>query len=234
MRLFLAILLAGTCAAADLTIAAASDLARLGPALKDAYGQGLRFSFGSSGSLLRQIENGAPFDVFLSANDEYVIEGIEKQVLFGPPQSYAQGRIALWSRSRDIRTLEQLRSAKVLHIAIANPAYAPYGAAAKQALEKSGMWAVLQPRLVFGENIRQTLQYAESGNADAAIVSWSLVHDRGGVLLPDSLHAPILQTAAMVKSTKQGPAAAAFLRFLLGPKGRAVLQANGLFPPPAK
>ena len=212
----------------QITVAAASDLAPLEAALKKAYGGNIQFSFASSGSLLRQIENGAPFDIFLSASEQYVLEGVAKGLLIGPPRVYAIGRIALWSRSGVVQKLDQLTDPAVLHIAIANPAYAPYGLAAKQALEKAGLWKVLQSRIVFGENIRQTLQYAESGNADAAIVSWTLVHNIGGVLLPDRLHAPLRQAGAIVKSSSQPAEAKRFLDFLMSAKGRTVLNGHGL------
>ena len=207
---------------ADITVAAASDLAPLESAIKQGYGPGVRFSFGSSGSLLRQIENGAPFDVFLSANELYIDEGIRKGVLTGPPRLYATGNVAIWSKSGRYRSLDQLRDPKILHIAIANPAYAPYGAAAKQALEKAGLWQHLQPKIVLGENVRQALQYAESGNADVALVSWSLVHDRGGVLVNGS---SVKQVGAVVKAN---PDASKFLDWLTGPAGQAILKSHGL------
>jgi molybdate transport system substrate-binding protein len=228
MRFATLILLLVPALRAQITIAAAADLSPLESALKQAYGGDLRFSFASSGSLLRQIENGAPFDVFLSASEQYIQEGIGKGFLTGPSRVYAKGRIALFSRSGTFKTLEQLRDPKVLHIAIANPAYAPYGLAAKQALEKTGLWKTVESRIVYGENIRQTLQYAESGNADVAIVSWSLVHDRGGILLPENLHAPVRQAGAVVKSSTKATEAKRFLDFLTGEIGRAVLKEHGL------
>lgn len=214
--------------AAELLVAAASDLAPLEAAIRQACPAGVRFSFGSSGSLLRQIENGAPFDVYLSASEEFVKNGIAKGVLTGPAQVYAHGRIALWSRDSSITSLNQLTQAKILHIAIANPATAPYGAAAKQALERARLWSSLQPRIVFGENIRQTLQFAESGNADAAIVAWTLVHDRGGTLLPESLHQPINQAGAMVAATKQPQVARAFLEWLGSATAQSLFRTHGL------
>jgi molybdate transport system substrate-binding protein len=233
MRLALLLFLASGAYSAELTVAAASDLAPLESELAKSYGSPVRFSFGASGALLRQIENGAPFDVYLSASSQYVEEGIRKGGLRGPATLYAIGRIALWSRAGNLRELDQLKANSILHVAIANPAYAPYGAAARQALEHAGLWSVLASKIVFGENIRQTLQFAESGNADAAIVAWSLVHNRGGVLLPASLHAPVRQSGAVVSSSRQLEEAGRFLKFLTGPRGRAVLEAHGLEPPPA-
>ena len=211
-----------------LTVAAASDLAPMEKALREGFGGAVRFSFGSSGSLLRQIENGAPFDLYLAANEQYVQEGVAKSVLLAPAKVYGTGRIALWSRSGAIKRLEQLRDRGVLHVAIANPAYAPYGAAARQALEKAGLWNELRARIVLGENVRQTMQYAESGNADAAIVSWTLTKHRGGVLLPDTLHAPIRQAGAVVRGSARQQDAQRFIEWLVSPPGKAVLQAHGL------
>lgn len=222
-------------AAADLSIAAASDLARAAPDLAAAYrknaGHAARFSFASSGALARQIENGAPYDVFLAANEAFVNEGLQKAWLKpGTGRAYAAGHLALWSRSGKFARLEDLTHPSVRHVAIANPAHAPYGAAAAQALANAGVWESLKPRIVYGENIRQALQYAESGNADAAIVAWSLVFDRGGVRLPDALYDEIRQSGAVVASTRQADAATRFLAFLGSPLGRDILARHGFRP----
>lgn len=212
-----------------ITVAAASDLAPMETELRRGYGQNVRFSFGASGALLRQIENGAPFDVYLAANEQFVQAGIAKRVLEGPATLYARGRIALWSLSGKITQLEDLKQPSIRYIAIANPAYAPYGTAAKQALERTGLWNAVSNKILYGENIRQTLQYAETGNADAAILSWTLVHHRHGILLPDSLHAPIRQAGAVTAYSKQKTAAEAFLKFLAGASGQRILRDHGLF-----
>lgn len=222
-------------AADDLLVAAAADLTPLQSALTDGFhraaGANVRFTFASSGQLSQQIDNGAPYDVFLSANEKFATDGARAGYLDAASvRTYALGRIALWSRAGNIRTLDQLKDASVLHIAIANPEFAPYGVAARQALEKSGLWSTLQSKILYGENIRQTLQYAETGNADAAIVAWSLVYDRGGILLPADLHQPIRQAAAVVRSSKQPVLAGRFLDFLASPAGHAILQSHGLMP----
>ena len=232
--LFALFLIASTySSAAELVVAAASDLSRLGPDLAEAYqrvnGATIRFSYGSSGSLARQIENGAPFDVFLSANQEFVNEGLKNGWLRrGSDRVYAVGHLAVWSRSGGFRKLDDLRAASVLHVAIANPALAPYGAAAKQALERAGLWEAVRGKLVYGENIRQALQFAESGNAEAAIVSWSLVFDQRGVRLPDGSYDPIRQAGAVTTRSSQPGEAARFLEFLRSATGRAVLSRYGL------
>ena len=230
-----------TCLAAqppsqELLVAAAADLAPLQEPLTRAFEQAsgirIRFVLGSSGMLSRQIEQGAPYDVFLSANENYITELARAgRLVPDSVRTYASGRIALWSKDGRIQRLEDLRNPRVLHLAIPNPAHAPYGVAAKEALLNQGLWKELQPRVVFGENVRQAFQYAQSGNAEAVITAWSLVFSQGATLLPDKLHSPIWQTGGMVASTRQAAAARRFLDFLAGPEGQRILQAGGLFPP---
>ena len=216
----------------ELLVAAAADLARTEPDLAGSFakpaGFRVRFSFGASGMLAQQIRNGAPFDVYLSANEQFVRDLAASGALL--PQSvqvYAQGRLGLWSRSGNIRSPGQLAEANVRHVAIANPLHAPYGLAAQQWLKKLDLWESLAGKLVYGENVQQALQYAETGNAEAVITAWSLVYDRGAILLPAEGHAPIRQVGAVVKGTRHPEAAAAFLKFLTGPAGRAILRRHG-------
>ena len=217
-------------------IAAASDLSRLEPEfvanLLKQYGIHVKFVSGSSGQLARQISSGAPYDVFLSANERYVRELVTGGHLLGDSaRVYARGRLGLWSKSGQVRTLGHLARPEVIHIAMANPAHAPYGLAARQLLEKMGLWAKLQPKIVFGENVRQALQFAESGNAEAVLTSWSLVFDRGGVLLPEDGHAPILQAGGVVATSRLQPQARKALDYLASPDGQQLLRRWGLFPP---
>jgi molybdate transport system substrate-binding protein len=122
-----------------------------------------------------------------------------------------------------------LTKKEVMHVAIANPAHAPYGVAAKAALQSRGIWNQIEKKIVFGENVRQALQFAESGNAEAVITSWTLLHDRGGVLLPAEWHAPIRQAGAVVSRSKNADVARRFLDWLTGPAGRDLLLGYGLF-----
>jgi molybdate transport system substrate-binding protein len=215
----------------ELMVAAASDLAAVQPALSKAFRLApVRFVLGSSGLLARQIENGAPFDIYLSANEAFVHDLEEHgHVRPGSVREYAIGRLALWSRDNRFRDFSGLKTAT--YIAIANPTHAPYGLAAKQALEALALWEKLRPRIVYGENIRQSLQFAETGNADAALVAWSLVFNRGGILVAPELHAPIRQMGGVVARSNKAQAAAAFLEFLVAGEGRAILDNNGFFPP---
>lgn len=186
--------------------------------------------FGSSGMLARQIENGAPFDVYLSANEKFVRD-LAAQGRIDPATvtPYATGRVAIWSKQERYRSLAGLRKAS--RIAIPNPAHAPYGVAAWQALEKQGLWSELEARVVYGENVRQAYQYAASGNADVVLTSWTLVFDRGGVLIPANLHEPVRQCAGVIATTRNRTVAGRFLEFLVSKEGRALLARHGLFPP---
>lgn len=213
----------------DLLVAAASDLSNLAEPLAAAFPQAnVKFSFGSSGMLAQQIEAGAPFDVFLSANEKFVEQLVIKgKIDREDVQVYATGRLGLWSKSSAIRSLEDLTRFSALRLAIANPQHAPYGAAARQLLEKTGLWNRLKDGVVLGENVRQALQFAESGNVDATITAWSLVHDKGGILLPGNLHDTIRQVGAEIKRSKQRKLARRFVEFLSGPEGRKLLSENG-------
>jgi molybdate transport system substrate-binding protein len=235
LRLIAAALFAITAAsAADLVVAAASDLAPMGSALEQGFQKAahapVKFSFASSGSIAQQVENGAPFDVFLSADEHYVKDLAASGRLESDTVVYAFGRVALWSRDGSVRSFEDLKKPGVKHLSIPNPEHAPYGIAARKALETRGMWSEIQPKIVYGENVRQALQFAESGNADAVITSWTLLKGRG-VLLPEEWHDPIRQAGGVVKSSGQIALARQFLKFLTSDEGRKILENGGLFPP---
>ena len=221
----------------DLTVAAASDLMpafeEIGREFESAQKTKVVFVFGSTGLLTKQIENGAPMDLFVAANVSY-IEQLEQKglILAGTKTVYARGRITLWTPAdSNIRLLgiEDLARPEVQRVAIANPDHAPYGLAARQALETAGIWERVRPKLVYGDNIRQTLQYAETGNVEVAIVSLSLsTHSKGRwTLIPEELHKPIDQGLGILKTTKNEQAARAFVAFLNGPQGRAIMQKYG-------
>src|ERR1700683_876980 len=137
MKFLAALLLCCSLRADDLLIAAASDLAPIAPKLERAYREKIRFTLASRGSLKQQIENGAPFDVFLSASEQYV------QALGGlvtDATVYATGRIALWSPNGSVTSFADLKKSTVIHLSIPNPQFAPYGVAAREALESQGVW----------------------------------------------------------------------------------------------
>jgi molybdate transport system substrate-binding protein len=222
-------------------VAAASDLTRafteLGAAFEQDTGQHVEFTYGSTGLLARQISEGAPFDVFAAANVSFVDELVKRGACDGATRApYARGRIAVWTRS-DVAPLpekfEQLGDARYKRIAIANPEHAPYGKAAKEALEKLKLWKKLEPRIVYGENVRQTLQFAESGNAEAAVVALSLVigEDTPYLLVDDQLHEPIDQALVVCKHGKAPQAAVTFASYVNAPAGRAVMRKYGFVLP---
>lgn len=230
---------------ATLTVSAASDLTyaftEIGKQFEAETGHRVVFNFGSTGQLTQQIEQGAPVDVFAAANVSFV-EELERQGLILPDtkQLYARGRITLWTRADSplqITSLADLTRPEVRRIAIANPDHAPYGVAARQAMQTAGIWEAVQPKLVLGENVRQTLQYAETGNVDAAIVALSLsVPAAGGtagrwMVISQELHPPIDQALAVIKGTKHEAAARAFAAFVNGPQGRQIMRKYGLVLP---
>ena len=222
----------------QITVAAAADLApafeEAGRAFEQRQSTKVIFSFGSSGILAQQIENGAPIDLFASANTEYVEELDRKGLIVpGTKAVYARGRITLWTVKDSplkIEKINDLALPEVKRIAIANPEHAPYGAIAREALQNAGIWDVVQPRVIFGENVRQTLQYAQTGNADVAIVALSLTVQSDGrwVLVPQELHRPLDQMLAVIKGSNQEQAAREFATFINGPDGRQILRKYGL------
>ena len=221
----------------EITVAAASDLTaafeEIGRAFEASHNTRVVFVFGSTGMLTRQIENGAPMDLFAAADAAYV-EQLEQKGLIVPGTKaiYARGRITLWTTGDSqlkIETISDLVSPDVKRIAIANPDHAPYGLAAQQALQSTGFWDVVKPKLVYGDNIRQTLQYAETGNVDVAIVALSLSQQSKGrwTLIPEELHQPINQGLAVIKSTPNEQAARAFASFITGARGKEILAKYG-------
>ena len=230
------VLLLGQSSAGGVTVAGAADLAPLEKGLKAAFERatGIRvtFTLGSSGMLARQIEHGAPYDVYLSANQKFVDDLVRSgHIRQASVRIYAHGRLGLWSRSGSVQTLQDLTKPEVLHLAIANPTHAPYGMAALNLLKERGLFEAIRGKLVYGENVRQAFEYAASGNADATITSWTLLHDKEGILLPESWHQPIRQAGGIVAATPQPDAAKRFLDFLGSEEGRRLLEQGGLFPP---
>ena len=223
---------------ADLQVAAASDLAGVRPALTAAFAKEtaikVRFTLGSSGLLAKQIDNGAPFDLFLSANERLVTDLARTgKVDRATVRVYASGVLGLWSFRGKVRRVEDLASLPdVKHIAIANPLHAPYGVAAREVLEKFNLWTPLQPKIVYGENVRQALQFAESGNADAVLTAWPLLLDKpNAVPIPTAWHQPIRQAGGVVSASGQPDIALKFLRFLAEGAGARILRDAGFGKP---
>jgi len=240
--LFLTDAVGGRADAQGLSIAAASDLQAVLPVLTASFeketGRSVTTSFGSSGNFFTQIENGAPFDVFLSADIDYPTRlEVSGSVMRGSVTQYATGHLVLWSRNDSgidvTRGFAVLDDARVRHIAIANPEHAPYGRAAVAALRHEGVYERVRPKLVLGENISQTAQFAETGNADAGIVALSLalspaMKASGSYFdIPTSWYPPIVQAAAVVTSSKQRALAQQFVQFLKRDSTVRLLQSYG-------
>jgi molybdate transport system substrate-binding protein len=193
-------------------------------------------SFGATGKFYAQVRSGAPFDVFLAADDETPAR-LEKEgrAAAGTRFTYATGRLVLWSAKPGVvdGAGEVLRRDGLRNIAIAAPRAAPYGAAAMEVLDKLGLLAAVQPRLVQGESIGQAFSFVATGNAEAGFVALSQVHEDGKIrsgsawVVPASLHSPIRQDAVLLAAGKDNPAAAALLAWLKGDKARAVIRSFG-------
>ncbi len=229
------------------TVAAAATLqfalVEAAAAFEARSGDSVRVVFGSSGNLARQIRQGAPYDVFLSADEGYALELARDGFAQGGGALYAEGRLALFvPRGSPLRadgTLEDLRAAlsdgRVTRFAIANPEHAPYGRAAEETLRAVGLWEAIRPRLALGENVGQAARFAASGNAQGGIIAYSLalapqVAKLGAfALIPRRLHAPLRQR--MILTRGAGPRAQAFRDFLLGPEGREILRRHGFETP---
>jgi molybdate transport system substrate-binding protein len=232
--------------AEEITIAAASDLTfafkELVVEYEKASGNHVRLTFGSSGNFYAQIVNGAPFDLYFSADTVYPLR-LENAGLTVPGSlhHYAIGRIVLWTRNDSHLELSQgfeaLRGASVKKIAIANPKHAPYGRAAVAAMKRFGVYDSVKDKLVLGENISQAAQFVESGSCDIGIVALSLARSpsmqvRGTYWeIPADSHPPLEQGAVVLKSSTRQETALQFLEFLKGVQGRSILKRYGFVVP---
>jgi molybdate transport system substrate-binding protein len=220
-------------AAADLTYAF-RDLA---PRFEKATGARVTLVFGSTGNFAHQIRHGGPADVFFAADQSYVDALIAEGVLVRETRTlYARGRIVLATAKTfgpKVTDLRGLLDSRVRHVAIANPAHAPYGRAAEQALRKAGVWEALRPKLVLGENIRHTLQFVQAGAADAGIVALSVASgpEIDWVTIDPALHAPLDQAAAVVRRSSRPELGLAFIQFVNSPEGRPIMKRFGFMLP---
>lgn len=230
--------------ARELTVAAASDLTlaftEVGKLFEEETNSKITFSFGSTGQLADQIEHGAPFDIFAAANIDFVDNLREKNLIIPDTQTtYAFGRIGVTTipdSTIEIETLEDLLKPEVVKIAIANPEHAPYGLAAKQALETAGLWDQVEHKLVFGRNISETLTFIETKNAEVGIIALSL-YKEGEVnfhLIDDALHAPLEQSIAVINRTNEVDLAIQFIDFIKGPIGKPIMENYGFIVPEDK
>lgn len=200
-------------------------------------GDTVRFTFGSSGNLARQIRQGAPFELFLSADETFVTDLAADGFTRDPGTVYAVGRLALFiptgsALKPDLTDLRPaLSDGRVTKFAIANPEHAPYGRRAEEVLRLQELWDTVAPHLVFGENVAQAAQFTTSGNAQGGLIPHALalappVAKHGtAVLLPDAWHAPLRQRMALVSGA--GPVAERFFTYLQQPAARVTLERHG-------
>lgn len=208
----------------------------LGDAFTNLTGHAVIFSFGSTGQLYAQISQGAPFDVFLAADDRRPADAVrEGFAVEGTVLTYAVGRLALHAPEIDVTDGEAvLRGGDFRHLAIADPATAPYGAAAMETLTRLGLAEAVAPKLVTGENVSQALQFVSSGNAELGFVALGQVAGEPPASVwrvPASYHAPILQDAVLTRHGEDNAAARAFLDFLTGEVAQAIIEVHGYGPP---
>ena len=217
-------------------IAAASDLTVAFETMRAGFekqsGETIDFVFGSSGQLSKQLVEGGPFDLFAAANETFTDAPIAKGVCKADTRAqYAEGHLVIFAAKEPITALADLNEPRFIKIAIANPELAPYGKAAKEALIKAGLWDALEPKIVYGQNIQQTLQLARSGNAEAALVAQSLAKD--GVAVDPSLYTPLKQSLVACTGGKNAEGAQKFRALVLGDEGRKILTEAGFGLPPA-
>jgi molybdate transport system substrate-binding protein len=243
-RAILLMLLATAARAAEVpNVAVAANLnfamPEIAAAFKQRTGREVKLAFGASGNFSRQIREGAPFELFLSADEANVQFLVDAGRADGEGVVYAVGRLSLFAPAASPVQVDPelaglaaaLKARTVRRIAIANPELAPYGKAAREVLQKKGLWDLLTGRIVLGENVNQTAQFALTGGVEAAFIPYSIVvapnfKDRGrSVIVPESLHEPIRQRMVLVKGA--GETARGLYDFVRGPKGRAILERYG-------
>jgi molybdate transport system substrate-binding protein len=223
-------------AAADLSLA----FAELGKTFEAKHGARPVFTFGSTGLLAKQIGEGAPFSVFAAANESFVDETVAKgKCDKASVRRYARGRIVVWTAAgvEPPKALADLADPRFKRISLANPEHAPYGKAGEEALRASALWASIKPKLVLGDNVRATLQFAQTGNVDAAIVALSLaVANEGGHVLPidPMLHNPLDQALVVCGGGKGAEWGKKFADFVASKEGQEVLTRYGFGAPSGK
>lgn len=232
--------LSGMAFAAEVQVAVASNftapMKRIAADFEKATGHRARLSFGATGKFYAQIRNGAPFEVWLAADDATPAR-LEREggSVAGTRFPYAIGRLALWSATPGFvdGKGEVLKRGGFKHLALANPVLAPYGAAAMETLSGLGLRDSLESKFVLGENIAQTYQFVRTGNAELGFVALSQVFEGGKLnrgsawIVPSGLHAPIRQEAVLLNRGRDNPAATAFLHYLRSDAARAVILAHG-------
>jgi molybdate transport system substrate-binding protein len=225
----------------ELVVAAAANLtdvfAQIGPRFTARSGIRVVFSFGATADLARQIENGAPFDVFAAADIAHV-DQLERKGLITPGSRalYTRGRLVMWlppSSNLKAERIEDITAKAFERIAIAKPDVAPYGQAAVESLHALGIWDQVEQRVIYGQNVSQTKQYAATGNAEVAFIPMALVKQGEGrfIEVKEELHKPIDQALGIVKDSRKQAAAQQFVDFLMSDEGQEILSKNGYIKP---
>jgi len=193
-------------------------------------------NFGSSGALLQQILNGAEFDIFMAADNSFPVKLKDQGAASGEIKTYALGKLVLWSNTLDVsKGLEILTDPSVKRIAIAKPELAPYGDRAIEVLKTSGLYEKVKDKIIYADNISQTAQFAQTGNAEVAFLAMSLTMTpemKGSVYLIDpKMYKPVEQAMVLVKSWKTNPDAAKFMKFVLSETCKPIFEKNGYIAP---
>lgn len=229
--------------AQEITVAAASNLseafAEAGKQFTERTGIAVKFSFGATADLAKQVENGAPFDVFASADVEHV-DGLGQKgmLVAGSQATFARGRLVMWSpESSGVRLsrIEDIARPEVERIAVAKPDVAPYGRATVEALRSLNLWEQVEPKVVYGQNVTQTKQYAARGEAEVAFLPRALVKNGEGasIEVDERLHQPIDQALGIVRASDKQEAARRFVEFVLSADGQDLLGRYGYGKPSA-
>jgi molybdate transport system substrate-binding protein len=222
--------------AADVSAAVAANFTKpaeeIGAAFTAKTGDTVTFSFGATGALYTQISQGAPFEVFFSADNKRPAQAVaEGFAVDGSVFTYAVGKVVLYSPSLDLTDGAAVLKANAFqHLSVADPKTAPYGAAAMETLDQLGLTEAVTPKIVTGENISQALQFVDTANAELGFVALSQVIDKPAPQVwrvPAEDYSPILQHAVLLKAGEADPAAAAFLEFLKGDEARAIIEKYG-------
>jgi molybdate transport system substrate-binding protein len=228
----------------EIVVAAAANLTdafgEVGRRFTARTGVRVTYSFGATADLAKQIEGGAPFDVFASADVARVDELVGKGLLLGETRAvYARGRLVLWvppGGGARVSRIEDLAGAGVTRVAVAKPDAAPYGRAAVESLQALQLWAAVESKVVYSQSVAQARQFAASGNADAAFLPRSLVKEGEGtaVEVEERLYAPLDQAIGVVRASGRQHAAETFVAFVLSEEGQAVLKSFGYDAPARK
>lgn len=235
--------------AGKLTIAAAADLKFALDETVHTYRKNnpqdeISVVYGSSGKLFTQIQQGAPYDLYFSADIDYPKRLLTEGLTAGQVTPYALGRIVLWApkaqRDASKMSLEDLVNPQIQRIAIANPKHAPYGKRAEEALKATKVWSQIEPKLIYGENISQTAQFVQTHNAEVGIIALSLalgteLAAQGNYwLIPDNLHTPLMQGFVVTKRAEHHELAQKFSRFMTTPDVRQIMRKYGFTLPNEK